>query len=98
MIVIIKNTPIPALEQFKNRTAEIRVVVNSMITEVDGTIKLRPIFIDSQEELDNLPELCNIVSVLFEDGTTIKLPLEVFKSVFRIVPEGELTDAIYGNK
>ena len=53
-------------------------------------------FFDTQEELDDLPNMCDI-GIMFSDGTHVELPKFVFIEIFEIMPEGDLTDALYGN-
>lgn len=92
-VVIKKGKSFPSIAKHEGEAAEIRAVAIWQMYE-----KHHSKFIDSQEDLDSLPEICESISVMFSDGTYVELPLESFKGIFRIVPEGELTDAIYGNK
>ncbi len=53
-------------------------------------------FFDTQEELDKLPDMTDI-GIMFSDGTHVELPKFVFIAIFEVIPEGDLTDALYGN-
>lgn len=53
-------------------------------------------FIENKEDLDKIPELCEI-SIMFEDGTYVQLPVQTFKEVFIVIPSGEYSDALYGD-
>ena len=102
VVTIKKGKSFPAIAKHEGDTVEIRAVVNwtEAADEPSGGTdwRVRTQFIDSQEDLDNLSVMCKSISVMFSDGTYVELPIEAFKDIFRIVPKGEMTDALYGNK
>lgn len=53
-------------------------------------------FVDSKRDLDKIRNKCQNITILFEDGTNIQWPLEVFLSEYEVLPDGELTGALYG--
>ena len=81
-------------EQFATRGyLEIRVVA----FYYDKWSTYKQCFVDTKVEFDKLPYLCHTLSILFEDGSNVELPLEAFNRLFTVIPEGELTNALYGN-
>lgn len=91
--MIIKLRPDVLFPHLKeSNLVEVRAVAN---WSENG--KKRSRFIDSQKDIDSLPKLCDSISVMFADGAYVEIPLNTFKTLFKIIPKGELTDAIYGD-
>lgn len=90
----------PGWTAFKGKKGyvEIRVVANWTTADPNdpGKYTVEQLFLEKKEDLDKIPELCEI-SIMFEDGTYVQLPLPAFKSIFLIIPKGEYTNAIYGD-
>lgn len=79
---------------------EYEAVVGSGIGSAirDLCLVTRQVVIESQIDLDSLPENCYAITLMFEDGSyKVGLPISGFKRMFEIIPEGGLTDGIFGN-
>ena len=53
--------------------------------------------ITSKSVFDSMEKQNHHISIEFDNSTVIEMPIEGFINMFELVPEGELTNALYGN-
>jgi hypothetical protein len=92
-----KGSELPAWSEYLSRKTyvEIRAVATWDEKDEEGISVECQTFLDCKKDLDRIPDDCDI-SIMFEDGTYVELPIQAFKKIFEIIPDGELTEAIYG--
>lgn len=57
----------------------------------------KTIEITSKEVFDSMEHRNHEIYIEFDNSTVLNMPIEGFVNMFEIIPEGELTDALYGN-
>jgi len=91
-VTILENSVFPSCSPLLREKGYIEI--RAVATWKENSTKCQT-FLDSEKDLDRVPQECDI-SIVFEDGTYVELPMQAFMHIFKIIPKGKLTEAIYG--
>lgn len=88
LISIKSNTSSAILKRYPEESI-MEVMLSAIVS------RNKPFFIDSLEDPRLENEVDIRIKIGYPAGNPITIPIHVFKTCFRIVPKGELTDALF---